>query len=84
MLAGGHRLGLRSGCAANDRPLTSGTQICTGRSPLQISTVHVYLTYPFILSWSLLEALSAAASLWAHGRNTGAESLTQCRPHFGY
>jgi len=34
-------------------------------SLLQLSTVHVYLSYPFVLSWSLLEAMSAGCAIVA-------------------
>ena len=32
---------------------------------MQVSRVHVYLTYPFVLSWSLLESMSAECAIVA-------------------
>ena len=43
---------------------------------LQISTVHVYLTYPFVLSWSFLEAMSAGCSIVASNTPPVSEVMT--------
>lgn len=43
---------------------------------LQVSTVHVYLTYPFVLSWSLLEAMSAGCTIVASDTQPLHEAIT--------
>jgi glycosyltransferase involved in cell wall biosynthesis len=43
---------------------------------LQLSRVHLYWTYPFVLSWSLIEAMSAGASIVASNTPPVSEVIT--------
>lgn len=43
---------------------------------LQCSTVHLYLTYPFVLSWSLLEAMSIGCAIVASNTESVSEVIT--------
>ncbi len=49
------------------------------RALLQVSAAHVYLTYPFVLSWSALEAMSCGCLLVASNTPPVAEVMTHGR-----
>lgn len=64
----GWRAWLAEQLASAGTPLDTDRVHFVGKLPhaeyvkvLQVSAAHVYLTYPFVLSWSMLEAMSAGA-----------------------
>ncbi|MGH1416031.1 MAG: glycosyltransferase [Pelagimonas sp.] len=46
-------------------------------SMIQVSRAHVYLTYPFVLSWSLLESMSAGCAILASNTAPVREVMTE-------